>query len=33
MNIIKDLEYFKPIEKDNYIEVIIPVVLTISCDK
>ena len=25
MNIIRDLEYFKPVQKENYVEVVIPV--------
>lgn len=29
MNIIKELEYFKPIQKENYVEVIIPVAIKI----
>ena len=27
MNIIKDLEYFKPLEKESYVEVILPVAI------
>ena len=27
MNIIRDLEYFKPVEKESYVEVILPVAI------
>ena len=29
MNIIRDLEYFKPVEKDGYVEVVLPVAIKI----